>query len=210
MASKYSSPTNPLTHKNNLYFLTAKLKQTHLQNAPMSSLETEVSLGRVKLLCEKLDFKLDGCDGHGFANHSIAFMRLTHAAKRKRRVRRSLQIERDRKTNKHSRRNIKPGQNDPTIKLLWREKGKKKKKKKRNCKSVKCPFLTTTHVLHKCSKCKRYQVVRHMCLCFSHNQSKEKQNNFTEAEMSADELFVSSPFHKRMYILPVPVIGRER
>lgn len=48
----------------------------------MSSLETEVSPGRAKLLCEKLDFKLVGCDGHEFANHSIAFMGLTHAAKR--------------------------------------------------------------------------------------------------------------------------------
>lgn len=133
-------PLIPWLIKKNLYFLTAKLKQTHLQNAPMSSLETEVSLGRVKLLCEKLDFKLDGCDGHGFANHSIAFMRLTHAAKRKRRVRRSLQIERDRKTNKHSRRNIKPGQNDPTIKLLWREKGKKKKKKELQICEMSVPY----------------------------------------------------------------------
>lgn len=40
-------------------------------------MQTEVFPGRVKLLCEKLDSKLVGCDGPWFANHSIAFMRLT-------------------------------------------------------------------------------------------------------------------------------------
>lgn len=119
-----------------------------------------------------------------------------------RRVRRSLQIERDRKTNKYLHRNIKPGWINPTIKLLWREKGTA------NLLNVRCLWPCTFSINDPSGRGAEHCLTHHVFVFQS--QSKEKQNNLTEAEMSADELFVSSPFHKSLYILPVPVIGRER
>ena len=79
-----SQPQTCLTYKSqDPFHFALKPKQAHLWCAPMSSLQTEVSLGRVKWLCEKLDSKLSGCDRHRFARHSAAFMRVTALPKRK-------------------------------------------------------------------------------------------------------------------------------
>lgn len=109
------------------------------------------------------------------------------------------------KTNKYLHRNIKLGWINPTIKLLWEE---KEKKGTANLRNVCCLWPRAFSINDPSGRGAENCLTRRVFMFQS--QSKEQQNNLTVAEMSTDELFVSSPFHKSLYILPVPVIGRER